>query len=82
MASLPSFNADPHVAVPLNNASVSEPLSYFLYNSLDVDSYLSSVSVEFPFLSCCVLIWIVIAEGIGLLYINNTSSNREFGKQA
>ena len=40
-ASLPSFNADPYVAVPLNNASVSEPFSCFLYNSLDVDNCLS-----------------------------------------
>jgi hypothetical protein len=28
-ASLPSFNADPYVAVPLNNASVSEPFRVF-----------------------------------------------------
>jgi hypothetical protein len=82
MASLPSFSADPYVAVPLNNASVSEPFSCFLYNSLNVDSYLSQVSVEFPFLICCVLIWIVIAESISLLCINNTSSKGEFGKPA
>jgi hypothetical protein len=31
------LNADPYVAVPLNNASVSEPFSCFLYNSLNVD---------------------------------------------
>jgi hypothetical protein len=58
--------------------------SCFLYNSLDVDSYLSQVNVEFPFLGCCVLICIVTAESQQEVSLcnSNTSTKTEFGKQA
>jgi hypothetical protein len=52
--SLPSFSTDAFADAPLSNGSECKPFSHILYNSVYVDSYLSYVNNEFPFVSCCV----------------------------